>query len=144
MGTYKVEKEVLVPEDEWLPARLKSVVEKSVEFTLKRDDPRSGKKKGDKSTFDKIVWTFELTGEDYEDEVVYGECKPELTSHPNNRFRLWVEALMQGSLSLGDEIDPEDLVGLECMVLVKHRVDGERIFVEVSQVATIDDEDVPF
>ena len=138
MGTYVVEEELLIPEDVYLRASLKSLKEETIKFTHKY-----GEKKGQPGSFDKILWFFEIADGEFQGEVARGECDAKVSTHPNNRFRLWVEALMQGPLSVGDEIDPHDLVGLECMVQVKHRTVDERIYVDVAEVVSMS-EDVPF
>lgn len=148
MGKYTVDDEPdrTIPEDTIVRARLDEVKEEHIEFTYKR-----GEKKGQKGSFDKLVWWWEVTDKEageglYEGRRIKGECDAKLTNHPGNRFRNWSEAILGRELPVGTGVDPEeDLVGLVADITVKHRnLDDGRTFEEVDEVMSAGGDDVPF
>jgi hypothetical protein len=139
------EKDRTIPEDTIVRAVLVEVSEKQIEWKDKRtNEDRS-------ATL--LEWWFEVV-DDREDALYQGrkvklECDARLTNHPNNRFRLVVEALLGRELSLGTPIDPQDdLVGLKCDITVKHRryeKDGvTKVAEEIDEVIGLLDDGVPF
>lgn len=141
-----------VPEDTLLKAELTEVKDKTIEWVDKQT-------KENKSAV-LLEWWFKITDKNaadglYEGRRIKGETDSKITNHPNNRFRNWAEALMGRELPVGAGIDTdEDLVGLPCIISVRHRdyVDkktGEkRVAEEIDEVMPLSggvgDDDVPF
>lgn len=138
MPTYTNEDytESLIPEDTLLPAELTSVKEETVNY--------KDKKTGEAKSFDKLTWTFKITGGDYADQTIRGECDPRLSNHENNTFRQWIEGMLGRELAVGEDIDTDDLVGLMCEITAKHREVNGNIYVNVAEVLPADPDDTPF
>jgi len=101
-----------VPEDTFIPAKLAEISMSTIEY--------ADKKSGEFKSFDKFVWWFEVTDGEYAGRKLKGETGAEITSHPNNTFRQWVEALLNEEVPVGFEFDTDDLVGLPCELTVRH------------------------
>lgn len=145
-ATVTEEQDRTIPEDTLVKAMLAEVDTKMIEW--------KDRKTGQDKSAELLVWWFEVTDtrfdELYKGRKVKAECRNELTNHPDNEFRLISEALLGRELPTGAGIDTdEDLVGLTCMIEVKHREyekDGKKkIAEEIAQVfpASVGD-DVPF
>ena len=71
-----------------------------------------------------LQWWWEVQSTDeYNGRKVKGECNPQLTDNPNNRFRKWAEALLQREIPAGMGLDSDDLVGLTADITIRHRPD---------------------
>lgn len=145
----------VLPPDSIVTGKLEEVKIETVEYTDKHGNPDS---------FDKAVWWWKITNDHRDGEFngrkVKGECNPEISTHPNNKMRNWIEALLGRSLDAGMRISTDDLVGLTADISIINReavVKGEdRIFMEVDEVmeasrgpsagstAPPSDDDVPF
>lgn len=148
------EDEYRLPDDVLFPARLDKVTEKTIHFTYKTDSAavRSGRAfVGDPGEFTKWVWEFVITDGLYADERAYGETDDRLTSREDNQVRQWGEALIGREIELGEDFDTDLLVGLPCMIQVRHdepkpRRDGNGMFYgcSVAEVLPAGDTDLPF
>lgn len=105
---YKLPKETL------LPARLKSVKEEEI--------PYRDKKTGEERTFTKWIWEYEIIDGEYAGLRAWGDTQDSVTDRLDNKPRQWIESLLGGiSLELGQGVDTDDYLGLECMIEVEHR-----------------------
>lgn len=139
-----------IPEDTLLKAELVETKDKTIEW--------ADRATGEKKSAVLVEWWFRVTDRDvnqglYEGRRVKGETDSKITNHPNNRFRNWAEALLQRELPVGAGVDTdEDLVGLPCIISVRHRpythktTGEERIAEEIDEVMPLDGmgDDVPF
>lgn len=141
------EPQITIPEDAVLRVQLEELKKETVNYV--------DKKTGQPDSFEKLTWWYRVLGpEDYKNRKIKAECRPELSNHPANRFRVLAEALLGFSIQAGTRISTDDLVGLQCDATVLHREwttkEGEkRISEEVSQVFPVDlsasaSNDVPF
>jgi hypothetical protein len=150
MPSAKVEDQpdLTIPEQTLIRARLSEVKEKRIEWVDKAT-------KEEKSAT-LWEWWFEVTDETvgggmYKGRKLKGETDSKLTNHASNRARSWSEALLGRELPVGAGIDTdEDLVGLSCVLSVKHRPyttkNGEpRTAEDIDELLPADGmDDVPF
>ena len=127
-----------LPKEEPLPAQLKSVTEKTI-------TPRDTTK----APFTKWVWEFDITDGEYAGLRAWGETEDRMTNHPNNRVRQWAETLLGTSFDLGDDLDTDDLLGLQCSIVVAHeertKANGEPFYgTPVVEVFPWEDTEPPF
>lgn len=118
-------KAVMKDEDEYplpagvpFPAVLVSVEEQTIEYTRKKDG--NGKKAGEKDSFVKWRWTFEITEGQYQGEKAYGDTEDRLTNREDNLVRQWAEALLKVKIEVGQGLDTDTLIGLPCLIDVRH------------------------
>lgn len=119
-ATMREESLYSLPEDVLLPAKLNSVVTRTIPFTYKK-----GPKLGQESSFDIWVWEFEITEGDYAGLKAWGETEDQLNNleEPRGRSKLvrpWAETLLGKEIQIGEEFDTDDLIGLSCQITVKH------------------------
>ena len=107
-----------LPDETPFPARLESVEVKTIQFEKK--DRKTGAKTGEWSSFDKWVWDFQITSGQYAGLHAYGETEDRLTNHPDNKVRQWAETLRDAPFEIGEGLNTDDLVGLPCIVTVRH------------------------
>lgn len=99
-------------EDVLYPCELASVKEKTINFTNKET------KQAD--SFVKWEWQFKVVDGDQQGLTIYGDTNAEYTNDENDRVRAWSETLLGREMGLGEELDTDLLIGLPCMVTVKH------------------------
>jgi hypothetical protein len=133
MGHYTVTEPEFkqIPEDEFVPAILREMNDKSFEYADKRT--------GEMKTASKVEWWFEVTDGEHAGRKVKGETWAQITSDPNNKFRSWVEALLQREITPGFTFTDDDLIGLRCNLTVVHvrsTKDSERIYENVDEVVS--------
>lgn len=119
----KDEDEYALPEDTLLRARLDSVEEKTITFFYKAHHKAvtEGKaKEGDQGEIHKWVWKFTILDGDYAGLGAWGETETYLSSHANNKVRQWAEALRDAPFTVGEGLDTDDLLGLSCVLTVRH------------------------
>lgn len=101
------------PDDTILHLKVEAVEVKNVES-----------KRGD---WQKLEWQFKILGiqvigdgspvELYENQIagnIWGSCSFKLTDHPENKLRLWAEAVLQvPELGIGYELDTDHFIGRE-------------------------------
>jgi hypothetical protein len=109
-----------IPLDTLVPLRLDKVEFLKVDYIIKKG-PRSGQP----GTFTKWEWDFSVTDGEYAGLQVRGNTEPKVTSQDDQGGNLhlarpWVEALLNRTLELGEEIDTDDLVGLTGIGTVEH------------------------
>lgn len=138
MATYKVEEEQILPEDTPFRARLESVTEEEIPYT--------DKKTGEKKSFTKLKWKFEITDGEYAGKYAYGDTDARLVASTYNKFYTWSCALLNRTLDLGQGVDPEDLTSLPCEITVVHvpNKDKSRVFANVDEVMHAGDSGIPF
>lgn len=113
---FEVQKSVEIPENTLLRARLKSLEVVTV--------PYVDKKTNEAKEFTKLNWVFEITQDgEYLGKDVRAETSAFLSDHPENKFRLWSEALLQRPLDLGQVLNEQDLVGLSALITVHYQPD---------------------
>lgn len=133
-----------LPDDDFLPATLSAVTEKS--FTISKGD-----RKGEE--FTKWEWEFSITEGQYAGLRAWGDTEGKMTSHPANKVRPWAEAL-RGDVpfAIGEGINTDDLIGLPCFIQVSHvmytKADGtdgyKEPVVSVISVGQVQSIDPPF
>lgn len=130
MGQYTVEEDDFkpIPEDMFVPAKLREMNNKSFDYT--------DKKTNEIKTAEKVEWWFEITGGEHEGRKVKGETWAQITNNPNNKFRAWVEALLGREITPGFTFTDDDLIGLPCSLTVVHvpNKDNTRIYENVDEV----------
>ncbi len=105
-------------EDTYYPAKLIEVEE--VEISYFKKDRRTGLKTDQQATFKKWEWLFEITGTDFAGDTVKGSTQAEYNTRSDNRLREWAETLLGRELTVGEELDTDDLLQLPCMLGFKH------------------------
>ena len=143
----KEEDEYALPENEYFPAVLTEVSEKEIKF-FKKD--KNGVKTNEESSFTKWVWEFKINDGDYSGMRAWGETQDRLTNREDNLVRQWAEALLGQEIQVGDEFDTDAVIGLPCMISVRHadpvaKKNGQGNFygcpvAEVLPMGDIDDE----
>ena len=121
--TMRVQDEYPLPADVLLPAILVEVEERTYDFVYKAHHKRvqSGAVKvGDEGKVEKWVWKFAITEGDYGGLHAWGETEAFLSTHPDNKVRQWAEALRGAEFDPGEGLDTDDLLGLPCVITVRH------------------------
>ena len=111
-ATMREESEYKLPAETPFPAILSSVEEKEIPYTDKND--------GKKKTFKKWQWVFEITDGEYAGLHAYGDTEAYLSTHPDNLVRQWGEVLRDAPFEVGEGIDTDLLLGLPCVITVRH------------------------
>lgn len=122
-GTMQDENEYPLPEDTPFPARLDKVEERVTRWTYQSHHQSviDGRNKvGEEGEIVRWSWTFRITDGDYAGVNAYGETEPKLTTHPDNLVRQWAEVLRGKTFELGESFDTDDLLGLTCIITVRH------------------------
>lgn len=122
-STMKEETAYSLPEDVLFFGKLNSVTVRTVEFTRKKDG--GGKKAGEMDSFDKWVWEYEVTEGDYTGQRAWGETEDSLNNLEEARgnsklVRPWAETLLNRTLSIGEDFDTDQVIGLPCKFTVSH------------------------
>jgi hypothetical protein len=119
-----------IPEDTYLPAKLVSVEEKSYPFTIKK-----GPNAGQRDTFVKWIWEFQIVSGEYAPLKVQADTDPKVTVTPDgsrNFPAMIIEALREMPVEFGEGVDTDDYLSLPCVITVKHtsrdRTDGQGKF----------------
>lgn len=115
--TMQHEDEYPVPAGTPFPATLQAVNERVIEF-FKKD--QYGNKTDQKDSFTKWVWEFKITEGDYAGIKVYGETQDRLTNREDNLVRQYAETLLNTTIEVGQGLDTDTLIGLPCVVTVRH------------------------
>lgn len=116
-ATMREEAEYPLPMGEYFPARLERVSEKEIKF-FKKDD--RGVKTNEESSFTKWIWEFKITDGPFQGMKAWGETEDRLTSREDNLVRQWAEALLNAEIQIGDEFDTDAVIGLPCVISVRH------------------------
>lgn len=143
MGKYAVTdaEAELIPEETFVPAELVKV-EEGKKIHWKED--------GVPKEAEIMEWHFKVIDGQWSGQIVKGSCDPFISNHEANKFRLWSEGLLGRDLVVGEEVDPQDLIGLKGEITVTHKpgkgAKSDRIYVNLEDVAPLDpDRDpVPF
>lgn len=109
-STMTNEEQYKLPKETLLPAALKSVEEKVINFINKNT--------GKDDSFTKWTWEFEIIDGEYMGLHAWGDTEPRLTNHPDNKVRQWAETLRGEPFDMGDGLDTDDLLGLTCVITV--------------------------
>lgn len=109
-----------IPEDTLVPLRLDSCTREVIEYV-----PSKGKNAGTKQVFVKWEWTFQVVGGEYEGLTIRGNTEPKITGLVDQQGSLklakpFIEALLNRTIELGEEVDTDDLIGLQCQGVVTH------------------------
>lgn len=119
--TMEEEPDFRLPKETLFPAVLKSVTEREVKYT---------NRKGEKDTFYKWEWEFEIIEGEYAGLKAWGDTEDRLTTRETNKVRPWAKALMQrdDDFELGEDFDTDSVLGLECVIevdnVVREKKDG--------------------
>lgn len=113
----------LIPEGTIVPARLENVEAHSFDY------------QGEK--IHKLKWFFTIIEEgEWFGKTVQGQTSTAFTSHPNCKAYNWAVAISGKQYQDGDELDTDDILGMPCQVIIKHRPDNQgRTWMEVRDVA---------
>lgn len=119
-ATMRTESEYRLPEDVIFPAKLMAVTSRTIEFVHKKGD-----KIGQKGSFDKWEWEFLITEGEYAGQKAYGSTEAVLNNLPEPRgndklVRPWAETLLGRQIQPGERFDTEQVVGLPCLITVRH------------------------
>jgi hypothetical protein len=129
------EEDLTLPEETFFRMRVTDIQTEDVPYT--------DKKTGEAKSFRKMTWWFEVTEQGkYVGRSLKGELtgpNAKLSSHPNNKFRQWAEAILDRDIPVGFQLSRDDLIGLQCKVSVRH----EKGWKDPSQVFEVVDEVVP-
>lgn len=109
--------------------------------------PYVDKQTQEKKTFDKCEWWFKITSGEFKGRKVKGETSAVIDNHPSNKFRLWVESLLNMPIPVGFSFDEEDVMGLPCEITtVQNTLSDGRVFDNVESVnpASQQSEEPPF
>lgn len=125
-----------LPEDTAFPARLVAVTENRTEFQYQAHHKpvKEGRKNvGDTGVVSKWRWEFEITDGDYSGLHAWGDTEDQLNNHPDNKVRQWGETLRGAEFEIGEGINTDDLIGLPCLITVRHedprpRKDGTNFY----------------
>lgn len=98
-----------LPKDTLFPAILKGVKEREIKFTNKNGEP---------DTFCKWEWEFEIIDGEYAGLHAWGDTEDSLTNKPGNKVRMWAETLRGAPFEIGEGLNTDDLLGLECVITV--------------------------
>lgn len=109
-STVREESEYRLPAGVPFPAILAAVEVKTIKY----------KKDGVEKSFDKWEWDFEITEGEYAGMHAYGETQDFISTHPDNLVRQWSEILRDAPFEVGDGIDTDELLGLPCVITVRH------------------------
>lgn len=105
-----------IPEDTLVPITLQSCEFVSV--------PYKDKKTGADKTFAKWEWTFLVHDGDYAGTTFRGSTEPRITSSEVEGFPApalpIVKALLNRDLAIGEEVDTDELIGLQAQATVRH------------------------
>lgn len=113
----------LIPEGTIVPARLENV------------EPNTFDWKGEK--VHKLRWHFLITeqGEWY-GKTIQGSTSTAFTAHPNCKAYSWAVAISGKQFKDGEELDTDDILGMPCQIIIKHREDSQgRTWMDVRDVA---------
>lgn len=114
----KEETEYALPEGVPFPAVLSSVTVKTIEY-FKKD--QYGNKTSEKASFDKWIWEFKITDGDYAGMRAWGETEDQLTTREDNKVRQWSTTLLNiEDFEVGQDLDTDTLIGLPCLITVRH------------------------
>jgi len=107
----------LLPAGDYFPAVLEDVEE--IEIPYFRKDS-AGNKTNEQATFVKWRWKFRIQGGEYDQILAYGDTRPEYTTRSDDMVRIWGEQLLGRELEIGEEFDTDKILGLPCMITVRH------------------------
>jgi hypothetical protein len=122
-ATLRVETEYKYPDDITYPCKLVDVIAKEYPFFRK---DANGVRTNEQDTFRKWEWLFEVTAGDYLGETLRGDTEPELTTRDDNKLRQWAEALLSREMEVGEDFDTDTIIGLPCVVTIKHEPPREK------------------
>lgn len=111
------ESEYRYPDDLFYTCKLIAVDEIQVPY-FKKD--RNGVKTNEQAVFTKWEWKFEIVEGAYLGDVLRGDTRPEYTTRADNKVRQWSESLLNRELTVGEELDTDMLLGLPCIVTIRH------------------------
>lgn len=135
MGKYTVQDAdaELIPEDTFVPAELTKVEEGKI-IKWKQD--------GEDKEAEIMEWHFKILDGQWSGQTVRGSCDPYISDHEANKFRLWTEGLLGRDLVVGEEVDPQDLIGLKGEITVTHKPgkgkNADKTYVNLEDVAPLD------
>jgi len=145
------ESEYKYPDDEYYPSVLSRVEEVEVPY-FKKDE--AGVKTTEQAIFRKWEWYFKVVSGPFEGDTLRGDTPPEMTTREDNKVRIWGEALLGREIEVGEEFDTDQIVGLPCLISVRHekprdRPDGTKFYGSVvdevmPRTGTLQDEEPPF
>lgn len=142
-STVTEEAEYKLPKETPLPAVLNSVEEKVIPYV----------KDGQKKTFTKWVWEFEVADGQYQGLRAWADTEDRLTTRADNKVRQFAEALLGAEFEIGQDFDTDDVLGLPCEIVCDHqeyeKKDGSGVsylcpVVQVWPIGTSSDTEPPF
>lgn len=112
----------LIPEGQVVPVRLENV------------EPHSFKVKDE--TVHKLNWFFTVVEQgDWYGKTLRGQTSQVFVVHPNCKAYNWAVAISGKRYAEGEELDTDDILGMPCQVIIKHREGGDdRVWMDVRDV----------
>lgn len=128
-----------IPENKIVRAKLTEVKKRETPYTNREGKP---------DVIRKLEWWWEVItpNEAYTGRSIKGECDQKMSMHPNNKFRLWSEALLGRELGIGEKVDPREFVGVVAEVTVMHEANKKNpsiIYERVDDVIPLSTVDAP-
>lgn len=140
--TLQDEPDLTIPDETWARARLQEIKYRTFEWT--------DRKTNETKTGETLEWWWEISqcdaGDQFVGRMVRSECNPQLNNRPDNRFRIWAEALLQREIPVGMALDSDDLTGLEAKLLITQEPDKKdrlKKWNRVSEVIPVGDSGYP-
>lgn len=122
-ATVVEESEYPLPSEVMFPARLEKVelIERTFEYKPHHAAVKAGRAKvGETGSFSKWSWEFKITDGDYANLHAYGDTDAKVTNRADDTVRQWAETLLGRELGVGEELDTDLLIGLPCVLTVRH------------------------
>jgi len=117
----KIESEYMIPEETPVPARLDAVEVKAFQSKDRDTGALKFDRNGDPEMYDKWDWTFYVNDGPYAGVRINRLTEPYISMHQNNLVRHFAETLTGKVWREGEGLDTDDLIGLRCLLTVKHR-----------------------
>ena len=119
-----------LPKDTPLPARLNAVTVKEINYTNQDGQPDS---------FKKWEWEFAIIDGEYAGLKAWGDTEAKVTSHAEDKARQWAEAISGNDYGIGEGLDTDDLLGIECMVVVDNTTYVKKGTTETKYICPVTD-----
>jgi len=148
----RVESEYRYPDDEYYPSELVRVEEVEVPYFKK--DRVTGERTTEQDVFRKWEWYFKVVSGPFAGDTLRGDTRAEITTREDCQARIWGEALLGREIQVGEEFDTDQVLGLPCLVSVRHekprdRPDGTKFYAcavdeVMPRTGQLADEEIPF
>lgn len=109
----------MIPEGDIVAAKVAEIEQKTLDFG------------------ERLNWKFEVTEAQWEGYKINGSTSMKFTIDPPSKFYEWAVQLLGRTFELGENIDTDDLIGLQCRIEIEHKPDAdnpERMWMRVGTV----------